>query len=63
MCIRDRESVTGLRTELYKVAFSPAAVKKALQIMGHEVGASRYAVTFDAHQERQIQQIINNYLR
>lgn len=58
-----QESVTGLRTELYKVAFSPAAVKKALQIMGHEVGASRYAVTFDAHQERQIQQIINNYLR
>ena len=58
-----QESVTGLRTDLYKVAFSPAAVKKALQIMGHDVGASRYAVTFDAHQERQIQQIINNYLR
>ncbi|MDA8515562.1 dihydrodipicolinate synthase family protein [Citrobacter sp. Igbk 16] len=58
-----QESVTGLRTDLYKVAFSPAAVKKALQIMGHDVGASRYAVTFDTHQERQIQQIINNYLR
>lgn len=58
-----QESVTGLRTDLYKVAFSPAAVKKALQIMGHDVGPSRYAVTFDAHQERQIQQIINNYLR
>lgn len=58
-----QESVTGLRTDLYKVAFSPAAVKKALQIMGHDVGASRYAVTFDAHQERQIQQTINNYLR
>ncbi|HGN9372913.1 TPA: dihydrodipicolinate synthase family protein [Citrobacter pasteurii] len=58
-----QESVTGLRTDLYKVAFSPAAVKKALQIMGHDVGSSRYAVTFDAHQERQIQQIINNYLR
>lgn len=58
-----QESVTGLRTDLYKVAFSPAAVKKALQIMGHDVGASRYTVTFDAHQERQIQQIINNYLR
>ncbi len=58
-----QESVTGLRTDLYKVAFSPAAVKKALQIMGHDVGASRYAVTFDTHQEHQIQQIINNYLR
>lgn len=58
-----QESVTGLRTDLYKVAFSPAAVKKALQIMGHDVGASRYAVTFDEQQEIQIQQIINNYLR
>lgn len=58
-----QESVTGLRTDLYKVAFSPAAVKKALQIMGHDVGVSRYAVTFDEQQEIQIQQIINNYLR
>lgn len=58
-----QESVTGLRTDLYKVAFSPAAVKKALQIMGYEVGASRYAVTFNAQQEKQIQQIINNYLQ
>ncbi|WP_414445978.1 dihydrodipicolinate synthase family protein [Citrobacter europaeus] len=58
-----QESVTGLRTDLYKVSFSPAAVKKALQIMGHEVGASRYAVTFNAQQENLIQQIINNYLQ
>ncbi|MFV9326386.1 dihydrodipicolinate synthase family protein [Citrobacter europaeus] len=58
-----QESVTGLRTDLYKVAFSPAAVKKALQIMGHKVGASRYAVTFNAQQENLIQQIINNYLQ
>ncbi|AUT97164.1 dihydrodipicolinate synthase family protein [Citrobacter braakii] len=58
-----QESVTGLRTDLYKVAFSPAAVKKALQIMGHEVGASRYAVTFNAQQENLIQQIINNHLQ
>lgn len=58
-----QESVTGLRTDLYKVAFSPAAVKKALQIMGHEVGASRYAVTFNTQQENLIQQIINNYLQ
>lgn len=58
-----QESVTGLRTDLYKVAFSPAAVKKALQIMGNEVGASRYAVTFNAQQENLIQQIINNYLQ
>jgi 4-hydroxy-tetrahydrodipicolinate synthase len=58
-----QESVTGLRTDLYKVAFSPAAVKKALQIMGYEVGASRYAVTFNEQQEIQIKQIITNYLQ
>ncbi len=32
-----QERVTRLRTELYSVAFSPAAVKKALQIMGEDV--------------------------
>ncbi|HCW0178273.1 MULTISPECIES: dihydrodipicolinate synthase family protein [Citrobacter] len=55
-----QESVTGLRTELYNVAFSPAAVKKALQIMGHEVGASRYAVTFSEQQENTIRQIVSH---
>lgn len=49
-----QENVTGLRTDLYKVAFSPAAVKKALQLMGHEVGDSRYAVQFSASQLQQI---------
>ena len=56
------EQVTGLRTDLYKVAFSPAAVKKALQLMGHEVGDSRYAVQFSDHQLQQIKNIINTYL-
>lgn len=55
-----QESVTGLRTELYNVAFSPAAVKKALQIMGHEVGANRYAVTFSEQQENTIRQIVSH---
>ena len=57
-----QEQVTGLRTDLYKVAFSPAAVKKALQLMGHEVGDSRYAVQFSDHQLQQIKNIINTYL-
>ncbi|MGG7447068.1 dihydrodipicolinate synthase family protein [Kosakonia oryzendophytica] len=57
-----QESVTGLRTDLYKVAFSPAAVKKALQIMGYEVGDSRYAVTFNPQQLQQIRQIVSQYL-
>jgi hypothetical protein len=40
------------------VAFSPAAVKKALQIMGEDVGESRYAVAFNEQQLQQIRQIV-----
>ncbi|KGD79992.1 4-hydroxy-tetrahydrodipicolinate synthase [Pantoea sp. PNA 14-12] len=58
-----QEQVTGLRTDLYKVAFSPAAVKKALQILGHNVGESRYAIHFDAAQKEEIRRIINLYLK
>ncbi|MCW0331530.1 dihydrodipicolinate synthase family protein [Pantoea ananatis] len=58
-----QEQVTGLRTDLYKVAFSPAAVKKALQILGYNVGESRYAVHFDTAQEDEIRRIINLYLK
>lgn len=58
----EQENVTGLRTDLYKVAFSPAAVKKALQLMGYEVGDSRYAVQFSASQLQQIRGIIAQYL-
>ncbi len=57
-----QENVTGLRTDLYSVGFSPAAVKKALQIMGYDVGASRYAVTFSEEQQQQIRQIVTQYL-
>lgn len=55
---RAQESVTQLRTDLYSVAFSPAAVKKALQIMGEDVGESRYAVAFNEQQLQQIRQIV-----
>ena len=56
-----QENVTGLRTDLYSVAFSPAAVKKAVALMGHDVGESRYAVRFSAEQEQRIRQIVNQY--
>lgn len=58
-----QENVTGLRTDLYKVAFSPAAVKKALQILGQDVGDSRYAVEFNEQQVQQIKNVIKNYLQ
>lgn len=57
-----QENVTGLRTDLYKVAFSPAAVKKALQILGYQVGESRYAVSFTKQQEEDINNILKLYL-
>lgn len=57
-----QERVTRLRTELYSVAFSPAAVKKALQIMGEDVGESRYAVAFSELQCQQIRQIVTTSL-
>ena len=56
-----QENVTGLRTDLYSVAFSPAAVKKAVALMGHDVGESRYAVRFSAEQEQRIRQIVNQH--
>ena len=58
-----QENVTGLRTDLYSVAFSPAAVKKALALMGHDVGDSRYAVRFSGEQEQKIIQVIKQYLQ
>ncbi|NDL62207.1 dihydrodipicolinate synthase family protein [Acerihabitans arboris] len=60
---RAQENVTGLRTDLYSVAFSPAAVKKAVALLGHDVGESRYAVRFSAEQEQKIRQIVNQYLQ
>lgn len=56
-----QENVTGLRTDLYSVGFSPAAVKKAVALMGHDVGESRYAVRFSAEEEQRIRQIVTQY--
>lgn len=58
-----QENVTGLRTALYSIGFSPAAVKKAVSLQGFEVGESRYAVQFSAEEQQQILQIVNHYLQ
>ncbi|PXW58356.1 4-hydroxy-tetrahydrodipicolinate synthase [Grimontella sp. AG753] len=58
-----QENVTDLRTDLYSVGFSPAAVKKAVQLMGYNVGESRYAVSFTEEQQLQIRQIVTQYVR
>jgi len=58
-----QENVTGLRTALYSIGFSPAAVKKAVSLQGFEVGESRYAVQFSAEEQQQIRQIVTHYLQ
>ncbi|WP_442797324.1 dihydrodipicolinate synthase family protein [Pantoea vagans] len=58
-----QENVTGLRSALYSIGFSPAAVKKAVSLQGFEVGESRYAVQFSADEQQQIRQIVNHYLQ
>ncbi|MGG4662014.1 dihydrodipicolinate synthase family protein [Providencia vermicola] len=57
-----QESVTGLRTDLYKVAFSPAAVKKAITLMGEEVGESRYPIVFSDQDIKTIKAVIDKYI-
>lgn len=57
-----QESVTGLRTDLYKIVFSPAAVKKALTLMGHDVGESRYPIRFNPENVDAIKAVINKYI-
>ncbi|CBG88279.1 dihydrodipicolinate synthase family protein [Citrobacter rodentium] len=58
-----QENVAQLRQELYAVAFSPAVVKKALQLLGHDVGESRYAIQFTQTQIQQIKMLCQKYLR
>lgn len=58
-----QENVTGLRTDLYSIGFSPAAVKKAVSLLGYNVGESRYAVRFSAEEEQKIRQVVNQYLK
>lgn len=57
-----QEKVTDLRTTLYSIAFSPAAVKKAVAIMGYDVGESRYAVQFSAEETQAIASIIHSFI-
>lgn len=57
-----QEKVTGLRSALYSLGFPPAAVKKAVALLGYAVGDSRYAVQFSAAQQQTIRQLITPWL-
>lgn len=56
-----QDSVGGLRKDLYAVAFSPAAVKKAVALMGYAVGESRYPILFSGQDIQTIKDIIIKY--
>ena len=56
-----QEQVAELRKTLYAIAFSPAVVKKALAIMGEDVGVSRYPIQFSAQDEDNIRNILSQF--
>ncbi len=38
-------------------------MKKAVALLGYDVGDSRYAVRFSADEEQKIRQVVNQYLK
>lgn len=53
-----QDAVGELRKNLYATVFSPAAVKKAITLMGEEVGESRYPILFSDDDIATIKSII-----
>ena len=53
-----QEKVTSLRESLFKIVFAPAAVKRAVRLLGYAVGESKYPVRISAEQETQIRQVL-----
>ncbi|XKM14411.1 dihydrodipicolinate synthase family protein [Orbaceae bacterium ac157xtp] len=54
-----QDAVGDLRKNLYVTVFSPAAVKKALTLMGEDVGVSRYPILFTDEHIAAIKDIVN----
>lgn len=55
-----QEVVTRLRESLYKVAFAPAVVKRAVRLLGFDVGNSKYPVRLSAEQDDAIRQVLRD---
>lgn len=53
-----QEKITGLRESLFKIVFAPAAVKRAVRVLGYSVGESKYPVRISAEQEAQIRAVL-----
>ena len=56
-----QDFISGLRKELYAVAFAPAAVKKAALLLGEDVGDSRYPIVFSDADLAAIRQVVATY--
>lgn len=56
-----QDVISGLRKDLYAVAFAPAGVKKAVSLLGYDVGDSRYPTQFSAEDLATIRAVIERY--
>jgi 4-hydroxy-tetrahydrodipicolinate synthase len=56
-----QDFISGLRKDLYAVAFPPAAVKKATALLGEAVGDSRYPIVFSEADLATIRQVVAKY--
>lgn len=56
-----QDFISALRKDLYAVAFSPAAVKKAAVLLGEDVGESRYPILFSEQDIATIRDIAAKY--
>ena len=56
-----QDFIGGLRKDLYAFGFSPAAVKKATNLLGEDVGDSRYPVLFSESEIAAIKEVVEKY--
>lgn len=56
-----QDFISGLRKDLYAVAFAPAAVKKAALLLGEDVGDSRYPILFSEQDLATIKDVAAKY--
>ena len=56
-----QDFISGLRKDLYAVAFAPAAVKKAAVLLGEDVGESRYPIRFSEQDIATIKDVVAKY--
>ncbi|ROR24474.1 4-hydroxy-tetrahydrodipicolinate synthase [Comamonas sp. BIGb0124] len=56
-----QDKISSLREALYRVAFAPAAVKRAVRLLGYPVGDSKYPVRIGAEQEQVILDVLRRH--